>query len=76
MRFGSRGPSEEVRTFPARWPRIRHRSALPEKAWENAIQGLGKKLNTHIVAYCDQTQSPHFPQQKLFILSSSLYFNK
>ena len=31
--FGSRGPSLS--------PRIRHRSALTEKAWENAVQLLG-----------------------------------
>ena len=33
MRFGSRGPS---------WPSIRHRSESSEKAWEIAVQGLGK----------------------------------
>ena len=33
MRFGSRGPSG---------PSIRHRSESSEKAWEIAVQGLGK----------------------------------
>jgi len=28
--------------FPARSPRMRHRSELTEKAWKNAVQGLGK----------------------------------
>ena len=42
MRFRSRGLSEEARPFSARSPRIRHRSELTEKAWENAVQGLGK----------------------------------
>ena len=36
-RFESRGPSES----PGRSPRIRHRHALTEKAWENALQGRG-----------------------------------
>ena len=34
MRIGSRGPSEL----------IRHRNALTEKAWEDAVQGLGELL--------------------------------
>ena len=29
MRFGSRGPSEEVRAFPTRLPRIRHQCVWP-----------------------------------------------
>ena len=41
-RFGSRGPSENVKMFPARSPRIRHRSELTERDWENAVQELGK----------------------------------
>ena len=40
-RFGSRGPIENVRTFPDRSPRIRHRNELTERDWENAVQGLG-----------------------------------
>ena len=36
MRFGSRGPNES----PCRSSRIRHRNALTEKAWEDALQGL------------------------------------
>lgn len=31
--------------FPARSPRIRHRSELTGKAWKNAVQGLGKSLS-------------------------------
>ena len=31
-----------MRALPARSPRIRHRSELTEKAWENAVQGQGK----------------------------------
>ena len=42
FRSWSRGPSEEVRVFPACLPRIRHRSELTDRAWENAIQGLDK----------------------------------
>ena len=38
MRFGSRGPSK----FFLDTSRIRHRNALTEKAWEDAIQGRGK----------------------------------
>ena len=41
-RFGSRGPSENVKMFPARSPRIRRRSELTERDWENAVQELGK----------------------------------
>ena len=41
-RFESRGPSENV--FCARSPRIRHRSELTERAWENAVQGLAPCL--------------------------------
>ena len=39
MRFGSRGPSEFS-------PQIRHRNALTEKAWEDAVQGLGMAIST------------------------------
>ena len=42
MRFRSRGPSEDVRPFPDLSPRIRHGSELTEKAWKDAVQGLGK----------------------------------
>ena len=45
-RFGSRGPSENVRPFPTSLLRIRHRSELTERDWENALQGLGKSLTT------------------------------
>ena len=41
-RFGSRGPSN-VR-FPVRSPRIRQRSELTERDWENAVQALGKEI--------------------------------
>ena len=41
-RFESRGPSENV--FCARSPRIRHRSELTERGWENAVQGLAPCL--------------------------------
>jgi len=40
-RFGSRGPCENVRAFPTRSPRIRHRNELTERDWENAVHGLG-----------------------------------
>ena len=36
MRFGSCGPREFLTS------RIRHRYALTQKAWEDAVQGLGK----------------------------------
>ena len=45
MRFGSRGPSDEVRPFPACSPRIRHQSELTEKALVSAVQGLGNKAS-------------------------------
>ena len=34
----------EADAFLIRWPkrRVRHRNALTEKAWEDAVQGLGK----------------------------------
>ena len=38
MRFGSRGPNESPRLLS----RLRHRNLLTEKAWEAAVQGLGK----------------------------------
>ena len=34
MRFGSRGPSEEVRASPTRLPRIRHQSVWPRRPWK------------------------------------------
>ena len=34
----------ESEMFPARLPRIRHRSELTERDWENAVQGLGKLI--------------------------------
>ena len=49
-RFGSRGPMENVRPFPDRSPRIRHRNELTERDWENAVQGLGKCTPTTV---CD-----------------------
>ena len=58
-RFGSRGPSKNVRArqkstkvrqlmftrpvFPARSPQILHRSELTERDWENAVQGQGNR---------------------------------
>ena len=39
MRFGSRGPSE----FSSQ---IRHPITLTEKAWEDAVQGLGMAMST------------------------------
>ena len=39
MRFGSRGPSEF-------FSQIRHRNALTEIAWEDAVQGLGMAMYT------------------------------
>ena len=50
-RFGSRVPSEDVRAFPARSPRIGHRSDLTEKASENAVQGLRRTMQ-RIVNAC------------------------
>ena len=41
-RCGPRGPCKNVRAFPARSPRIRHRNKFTERDWENAVQGLGK----------------------------------
>ena len=38
MRFGSRGPSEL-------FSQIRHRNALTEIAWEDAVQGLGMAMS-------------------------------
>ena len=40
--FRSRGPSENVRVFPACWPWICHRNELTYRDWENVIQELGK----------------------------------
>ena len=45
-RLASRGPSENVRAFLARSPRIRHRNELTDRDLENAIQGLGKDITT------------------------------
>ena len=39
MRFGSRGPSEF-------FSQIRHRNALTEMAWEDAVQGRGVAMST------------------------------
>ena len=46
IRIGSRRSE-----FSGRSPRIRHRSELTEKAWENGIQGLGKVFPTTSVAW-------------------------
>ena len=58
MRFGSRG----LRKFLSQ---IRHRNALTERAWKDAIQGLGKKdcmnqLRSLLSMHCKQpvTSSP------------------
>ena len=40
MRFGSRCPSEFFSQ------QIRHRNALPETAWEDAVQGIGMAMST------------------------------
>ena len=42
MRFGSRGPSEF-------FSQIRHRNALTEIAWEDAVQGLGHIVYRSII---------------------------
>ena len=42
MRFGSRGPSEL-------FSQIRHRNALTEIAWEDAVQGLGGNLYRNVI---------------------------
>ena len=39
MRFGSRGPSEF-------FSQIRHRNALTEIAWEDAVKGIGMAMST------------------------------
>ena len=43
MRFGSRGSRKFLP--PGRSCRIRHRSALTERAWKDAVQGLGKSAS-------------------------------
>ena len=42
MRFGSRGPSEF-------FFQIRHRNALTEIAWEEAVQGLGGSVYCSVI---------------------------
>ena len=42
MRFGSRGPSEF-------FSRIRHRNALTEIAWEDAVWGLGGNVYSSVI---------------------------
>ena len=42
MRFGSRGPSEL-------FSQIRHRNALTEIAWEDAVQGLGHNVYRSVI---------------------------
>ena len=42
MRFGSRGPSEF-------FSQIRHRNALTEIAWEDAVQGLGHNVYRSVI---------------------------
>ena len=37
MRFGSRGPRKFLRPSPGRSSRIRHRHALTERAWKDAV---------------------------------------
>ena len=49
--FRSSGPGEDVRPLPARSPRIRHRSELTERDWENAEQGLGKIKSTFLISF-------------------------
>ena len=42
-RFGSLGPRKFLRPSPGRSSRIRHRNALTERAWKDAVQGPGKE---------------------------------
>ena len=42
MRFGSRGPSEF-------FSQIRHRNALTEIAWEDAVQGVGGNVYCSVI---------------------------
>ena len=44
LRFGSRGPSEEVRRFPTIRLMIRHRSELTEKAWKKPYRNQARQI--------------------------------
>ena len=51
MRYGSRGASEFLLAAPCRSSWIRHRNVWTEKAWKDALQGLGgsdlRMLSSH-----------------------------
>ena len=68
MRFGSRGSSE---FSPGRSPRIRHRNALTEKAWEDALQGLGKPKPTTAIGGLEHPE--YLPLQQVLDLDDLTY---
>ena len=72
--FGSRGPCENARPFPARSPRIRHRNELTESDWENAVQGLGKlqRRYSEINEDCEDDWEGLRPRQSFVFAAISL----
>ena len=72
--FGSRGPCENARPFPARSPRIRHLNELTESDWENAVQGLGKlqRRYSEINEDCEDDWEGLRPRQSFVFAAISL----
>ena len=65
----------QAKMFPARSPRIRHRSELTERAWENDVQGLGNlDLTYHIsIRLVLRKQPPPLGSPKLTLLIENNY---
>ena len=69
------GHEVQAKMFPARSPRIRHRSELTERAWENDVQGIGNlDLTYHIsIRLVLRKQPPPLGSPKLILLIENNY---
>ena len=65
----------QAKMLPARSPRIRHRSELTERAWENDVQGIGNlDLTYHIsIRLVLRKQPPPLGSPKLTLLIENNY---
>ena len=66
--FRSCDPSKDV-CFPARSPRVLHRSELIEREWENVVQRLGKLPDLPKMAIAQMYGNP----TQYWILDSTLW---
>ena len=60
--------------FPARSPRMRHRSELTEKDWKNTVQGLGKDQGARNRGSKLRDQNPGIGESKLWDQGSEAKF--